>query len=141
MSNGQTIRVHDQQDIITARMLVRELARARGLSVRDQACISLATSSLAQILFAKIREGKIIMEGIKDGGGRMGVRVVCSRVYDGADDRVTPGMFGETRQMVDELTMERSLSPREIRVSVTRWGPAPDPAQAGAAVSREKTYG
>ena len=141
MSNGQTIRVRDEQDIITARMLVRELARARGLSVRDQACISLATSSLAQILFAKIREGKIIMEGVKDGGGFMGVRVVCSRVYDGADDRVTPGMFGETRQMVDELTIERSLSPREIRVSVTRWGPAPDLAQADAAVSREKTYG
>lgn len=119
MSNGQIVKVHDEYDIITARMLVREMARNRGLSVRDQACISLATSSLAQLLLGGEYEGKIVIEGLKD-GGRGGVRVVCSKT-DGEAGEFMPELFSETRRMVDDMTIER-LPANEIKVSIVKWG-------------------
>ncbi len=121
MSNGQTIKVSNDQDIITARMLVRELARIRGLSVRDQACISLATSSLAQVLHMTVRGGKIVMESLKQ-EGRVGIQVACSSV-DGNADNLGPALFGETSRMVDALTVER-LPSSEIRVKMVKWSTA-----------------
>ena len=121
MSSGQTIQVSSDQDIITARMLVRELARIWGLSVRDQACISLATSSLAQFLHMGACGGKIIMESFKQ-GGRVGIRVVCSSVNGNADN-LAPALFGETKRMVDDLTIERRPS-NEIRIKIVKWSTA-----------------
>ncbi len=121
MSNGQTVKVSNDQDIITARMLVRELARIRGLSVRDQACISMATSSLAQILHMGVSGGKIVMESFMQ-EGRIGIRVVCSSVNGNADD-LAPALSGETRRMVDVLTVER-LASNEIQVKMVKWSTA-----------------
>jgi hypothetical protein len=118
MSNGQTIRVSSDQDIIRARMLVRELARIRGLSVRDQAFISMATSSLAQVLCISARGGKILIESFKQ-DGRIGLRVTCSSVGGNGDDRPS-ATFGETQRMVDVFTVER-LPSNEIRVKMVKW--------------------
>ena len=50
MSKTQTIKVKSMSDIVLARMRVRQMARTAGLGIRDQACIALATSSLAHAL-------------------------------------------------------------------------------------------
>ena len=50
MDESKTIAVRDEFDVVTVRMRVRELARALGFSLVDQARIALATSSSARAL-------------------------------------------------------------------------------------------
>lgn len=119
MKENQTIAVRTDFDIITARMKVRKLARAMGLNTVDQACISLATSSLAQALeLGEAHQGQIAMDGLGE-GERTGVRVICTKTNAAKRD-LSPRAFDEMKWMVDELTIE-TLPPNDIQVTLIKW--------------------
>jgi hypothetical protein len=125
MNESRTITIRSEVDVITARMHVREVARAAGMNLGDQARISLATSSLAHALGIGGRtQGQITIDRTSS-GGRTGVRVVCVE-KDGALDNLTPGVFGDTRWMVDEMAIEALPSDdpqvaRGVQVTVIKW--------------------
>jgi hypothetical protein len=119
MDERQKIEVQTDFDIITARMKVRKLARAMGLKTVDQACISLATSSLAKVLgLGEEHQGQIAMDCL-GGEERTGVRVVCTKADAATRDR-SPRAFDDMRWMVDELTVE-TLPPNNVQVTLIKW--------------------
>ncbi len=132
MSHTQTIRITNEGDIVVLRMQVRDLARAIGLNLADQARISLAASSVAKAIGLGITyPGQARLDDYCC-GGHTGVRVVCtlvrknSRPDDGAVSSgarsapSAPGTLGEARWMVDELTFE-TLSLGEVQVTLVKW--------------------
>ncbi len=120
MSESQTIMIHAQIDVITARVKVRELARALGLKTTDQARISLATSSLAQTLgLGKKLPGQIIIDRlIRE--ERTGVRVVCVAA-DASDCDLKPEVSRDMGWMVDELTVETLPSNGGVQATLVKW--------------------
>jgi anti-sigma regulatory factor (Ser/Thr protein kinase) len=119
MSENQMLTVQTDFDIITARMKVRKLARAMGLKTVDQACISMATSSLAQALgLGEAHQGQIVME-CWDKGERTGLRVVCTKA-DALERDFSPSTFDDMKWMVDELTVE-TLPPGDVQVTLVKW--------------------
>ena len=119
MDKSQRVEIQTDFDIITARMKVRKLARAIGFKTVDQACISLATSSLAQALgLGEEHQGQIAM-GCLGGEERTGVQVVCIKT-DAATHDLSPRAFDDMRWMVDELTVQ-TLSPTDVQVTLVKW--------------------
>jgi hypothetical protein len=118
MSHAQTLVIANEYDIILLRMQVRDLARAVGLNLGDQARISLAASSAAQVIgLGATQCDQVTIESCyRD--GRAGVRVVCTTKNGKADH--TPYAFGDTRWMVDELTCE-TLPSKEMQVTLVKW--------------------
>ena len=119
MGEKRIIEVKCDFDIINARMQVREIARAEGFDIMEQASISLATSSLAYALgLGGIHPGQVAIDCLSDGKGR-GVRVIFTRANATADAPL-PKKFGDTVRMVDEMTVE-TLSSGEVKVTVIKW--------------------
>ncbi len=115
---SQTISLRSESDIVLLRMQVRDLARSLGLSLADQARVSLAASSLAKAMrLGTNHPGQATIAGLTR-DSQTGVRVVC------ADQRAQPGCttgsLEEVRWMVDELTLE--TLPSSIRqVTLIKW--------------------
>ncbi len=118
MSHAQTLVISDEYDIIVLRMQVRDLARAVGMGLADQARISLAAfSAVKAIGLGSTHSGQVIIEDCcRD--ERAGVRVACT-VKNGKVDQ-SPDALGDTRWMVDELTCE-TLPSKEIQVTLVKW--------------------
>ena len=118
MSEPTALTVRGEFDVIVARSRVRDLARESGLNTTDQACISLATSSMARALgLGKAHIGQILIEGIVS-GDRTGVRVVCTAT-NGGDSGPSRSM-DEARMMTDDMAVE--ISPEnETRVTLVKW--------------------
>jgi serine/threonine-protein kinase RsbT len=123
MKESQIRKICNPSDIIVARMEVREVAREQGFSMVDQARISLAASSLAKALgLGRAHQGQMVIDCVTGERGT-GVRVVCSAA-NGGPDRFSPEALGDTRWMVDELTVER-LPAEGVRVTAVKWDGAP----------------
>jgi anti-sigma regulatory factor (Ser/Thr protein kinase) len=106
-------------DIILARMRVRQWARTSGLGIQDQACIALATSSLAHALkLGETSEGRIDIY-CSDERDRPGIQVVCTVVNDAKYDPVSKA-FADTRWMVDDLTIE-ALPSNDVEITLVKW--------------------
>jgi hypothetical protein len=119
MSKSQTITIKNSFDIILARMRVRQWARTTGLGIQDQACIALATSSLAHALkLGEASEGCIDIY-CSDEGERAGVRVVCTLANHAKTDFVSEA-FSDTRWMVDDLIIE-TLPSNELEITLIKW--------------------
>lgn len=119
MNKSQTITIKSSFDVILARMQVRRSARETGLGIQDQACIALATSSLANALkLGEEGEGRIDIYCSGE-GERTSVRVVCTGVND-ADHDPRSKAFTDVRWMVDELTIE-TLSPNDVKITIVKW--------------------
>ena len=121
MTQDKTIPIHDVYDIITARMQVREEARRHGMSLTDQACISMATSSLANSLVSSdngLLEGLISIECLEK-GNQIGVRVTCR--WQGIPDQPLP--YGNERWMVDEIDIQQGEN-NTLQVVLTKWAVA-----------------
>jgi hypothetical protein len=120
METSQIISIAGESDIIAARMRVRRFAYAAGFGPKDQACISLAASSLAYALaLGSTRPGRMTVDSLSE-KGLVGVRVVCTTVPATDDDMASEGL-GNTRCMVDELTVEPHPQ-NELRVTIIKWG-------------------
>ena len=119
MTQSQTIVVNNESDIVMLRMQVRDLARSVGLNLADQARISLAASSVVKAIGLGItRHGKITMDSCQS-EDRVGVRIVCTE-ENGSDQHSAPPSLGETRWMVDELTLE-TLPHDRLQVTLVKW--------------------
>ncbi len=121
MSNSQRIAIRGEDDVILARMKTRNLARAAGLGIADQARISLAASSLAHTMELGSRFGGHILIECLDGDGRPGVRIVCTAA-NAADGGQNLGALRDTKWllMVDELTVE-TLPTSDVQVIAVKW--------------------
>ena len=120
MNKDQTIEIKSTFDVILARMQVRQRARAMGLGIQDQACIALATSSLARAL----KLGETVQESRIDiycsgEGERSGVQVVCT-VADGVRYDTGSKAFTDTKWMVDDLTVE-TLPSNDVEITLVKW--------------------
>jgi hypothetical protein len=121
MDEDRTIAVREEFDIITARMRARELARAQGFNLVDQARIALATSSAARALGVDgtpQNQVTITLEYL-GGGERSGVRVVCVKANTAMED-LSLRAFSSTRRMVDELAIE-ALPLGNVQVTLIKW--------------------
>ena len=119
--NDTKMPIHDEGDLIHARLRVRETARQIGMTLMDQSRISMATSSLANALGLSRSEqslGYIMIEKVAD-QSRIGLRVTCSRKNN--EEFIPPiSYFNNERWMVDELEL-LSSSQDEVSVSITKW--------------------
>ncbi len=118
MYPSQTISLSNEADIVLLRMQVRDLARAVGMNLADQARVSLAASSLAKVMgWGTGHPGQAtLVRLVRD--SHTGVQVI------GADQCAQPGCatgsLDEVRWMVDELTAE--ILPTHIRqVTLIKW--------------------
>ncbi len=115
----QAFMIRSTLDIVTARMQVREAARRYGLSLTDQARISMAISSFASNLVENgSLDGSINIVGLQQ-DNRVGVKVIfrCSGITK--IDMPT----GNERWMVDEIDMQKA--PGDIlEVTLTKWSDA-----------------
>lgn len=114
MSHTKTVTVANESDIVLLRMQVRDLARAMGLNLADQARISLAASSAAKAIGLGVAHpGQAKVEDCNC-EGRIGVRVICTS-KDG-----TRRALGDAKWMVDEYSFE-TLPTSEIQVTLVKW--------------------
>lgn len=115
--------IHSEVDIISARMAVREYARHCGLSLKDQACISMAASSMASSLgFGKttlIGGGEILIEYIERANKR-GVRVSCAKRYTENEDPEAIHNTENSRWLVDDIQV-KAISADRLEIVITKW--------------------
>ena len=119
MNDTFTIAATSVHDIMAARARVRELARQKGLGITDQARISLATSSLADVLgLGTHRHGQIIIDSVKE-EDRIGIRVVCTAAKS-AKRALTSAQLDVHQLLVDKLTIE-TLPSDDVQVTLIQW--------------------
>jgi hypothetical protein len=118
MNQPRIFSIAGQTDIVFLRMTVRDVARAQGLSLADQARISLAVSSFAEAIdVSSANPGQAIVSPcFRD--GRTGLQVTYL-VKD--DDRGNwSRVLGNVKWMVDETSVDQ-LSADQIQVTLTKW--------------------
>lgn len=119
----QKMTSHSDTDIINVRMAVRGFARNCGLGLKDQACISLASSSIASILaFGKefdVMGVEILMESCES-GQQHGVRVSCIRYDRKINHLEINNRLKSSHYLVDDIQM-KPASRDGIEVIVTKW--------------------
>jgi len=117
--NRTTIAINSSFDVILARMRVRQQARATGFGVREQACIALATSSLARALrWGEVNEGRVDVYR-SDEEERASVHVICTGANDATCD-FRSRAFTDAKWMVDKLTVE-ILPPDDVKITLVKW--------------------
>ncbi|MBN2003899.1 MAG: hypothetical protein JXA21_11125 [Anaerolineae bacterium] len=119
----KTLSITGELDIIAVRMEVRNLARAVGFNVTDQACISLATSSLAHFLDLGGKYTGTISFGRSNGNPRSGLLVVCvihcdDHGLDPAD--LNSKRLEKVRWMVDEMDIQ-ALPSNNIQITLVKY--------------------
>jgi hypothetical protein len=118
MTHTRTLTIASESDIVLLRMYVRDLARAIGLNLADQARISLAAASVAKAIGLGLSHQGQVTAGDCCRDGRTGVRVVCTGNNDEVDH--APGALRDARWMVDELTFENVPS-SIVQVTLVKW--------------------
>ena len=129
-STTRRILIHNDLDIIVARLKSREVAREMGFSTIDQARISLATGELARLLANSVgSSGEIVISGIQL-EDHCGVQVVSinsggvgaagkngSAVQaNGSTGEMAPAVAG-VMALVDECRVEN----HGTRVTLMKW--------------------
>ncbi|NJN65433.1 MAG: anti-sigma regulatory factor [Chloroflexaceae bacterium] len=72
-------------DVVTARSLVREIAKNLGFMPIDQARIATAVSELARNIFLYAGTGQVVVRGVEK-AGKKGVEIVCEDQGPGIQD-------------------------------------------------------
>jgi anti-sigma regulatory factor (Ser/Thr protein kinase) len=119
----QRIVIHSEVDIVSARMAVREYARHCGLCLKDQACISMAASSMATSLGFGERMlsngGEIVIEYLENQPQR-GVRVRCIKRLSENDTKDSIHQVENSRWLVDDIEMH-AISSEQVEIVITKW--------------------
>lgn len=119
MNDTCTITTTNVHDIMAARAKVRELARRKGLGITEQARISLATSSMADVLgLGTHRQGQIAINSVVE-EERTGIRVICTAAKD-VRQALTPAQLDVHQLLVDELTVE-TLPSDDVQITLIQW--------------------
>lgn len=121
----KTIQVEAEPDIVSARMHVRNLARSLGFSTKDQACVSLATSSLAHFLDIGGKYKGEITFGRSNGEAstsedKVGMLVVCTVFCANPRYKLNKQGLSKVQWMVDDLAVE-SLPSDDVKVTLIKW--------------------
>lgn len=127
----ESVDIVEENDIIFARQLVRDLAARQGFSVMSKTRIATAVSELARNTFVHGGGGKMDAE-VLDQDGKVGVRCVFTDQGPGfesieqvmGDGYSTAGSMGQglpgSRRLVDEFIIESSPG-AGTRVEVIKW--------------------
>lgn len=119
----QRIVIHSEVDIVSARMAVREYARHCGLSLKDQACISMAASSMAASLGfgekALSGGGEMLIEYLEQTPKR-GVRVHCVKRFSENEAKESIYKMENSRWLVDDIEMH-AISSDKVEIVITKW--------------------
>jgi hypothetical protein len=104
---------------MAARAKVRDLARKKGLGITDQARISLATSSIADVMgLGTHRHGQITVDSLEE-TERIGIRVICTAAKE-ARSALNSSQVDVHRLMVDDLIVE-TLPSGDVEAILIQW--------------------
>ncbi|HEU5011720.1 MAG TPA: anti-sigma regulatory factor [Roseiflexaceae bacterium] len=100
MSQSKVAPIRSDLDIVIARTLARDTAKAIGFGAIDQARIATAVSELARNIFLYAGSGTVTVKGL-DRNGRKGIEIVC-------DDQ-GPGITNIDLVMQDGYSTSRGM--------------------------------
>lgn len=123
MTNLEKFNLSSEVDIVNARMAVRDFARGCGFGLADQACISMAASSLAYALgFARqnTQGGEMLMEQFTNQQHRKGMRVHCIKNKTDNTDRDVVQNLGNARLLVDDIEV-KPFEADGVEVIIVKW--------------------
>ncbi|MDY7040766.1 MAG: anti-sigma regulatory factor [Chloroflexota bacterium] len=130
----QRVRIDSDLDIVTARVMGREMAQGVGFGVIDQARVATAISELARNVVLYAESGEVVIREVEGDDGRRGVEVVVEDEGPGIEDLElalrngysTGRGFGMglpgTRRLMDEFEVETRVG-KGTKVTVRKWLP------------------
>jgi serine/threonine-protein kinase RsbT len=84
-SQAEVVTIRSDLDIVTARSIARDIAKAQGFGGVDQARIATAVSELARNIFLYADSGQVSARAIED-RGRKGIEIECKDQGAGISD-------------------------------------------------------
>ena len=115
---AERIAIESDADVVTARQRARALAVGLDMPSTDQTLLATAISEVARNITAYAVRGEVLLELVRDGDGRRGIRVVARDEGPGiadleralTDGYTTGGGLGlglpGARRLVDEFKIE-----------------------------------
>src|SRR3954449_12995079 len=129
---AERISIESDADVVMARQRARALAVGLEMPSTDQTLLATAISEIARNITAYAQRGEVLLDVVRDNGGRQGVRVVARDDGPGienlekalTDGYTTGGGLGlglpGARRLVDEFDIE--TAPGEgTRVTLVKW--------------------
>ena len=128
------VEIHNDLDIVTARVAGREMAQEMGFGVIDQARVATAISELARNVVRYADGGEVVLREVAGKDGRRGIEVVVEDKGPGIEDvklalrngYSTGRGFGMglpgTRRLMDEFEIETVVG-EGTKVTVRKWLP------------------
>ena len=129
-----TVRIAEEDDIVTARGRARELARSLGFGLVDQSRIATAVSELVRnvIRYADNGRGQMIARPLSNANNQTGIEVVVSdegpgiadldaAMSDGYSSGAGLGLgLPGAKRLMDEMTIESAVGHGTV-VTIRRW--------------------
>ena len=118
---AERIAIESDADVVTARQRARRLAIELDMTTTDQTLLATAISEVARNITAYAQRGEVLLEIVRDGRGRRGIRVVARDQGPGIEDVeraltdgfTTGGGLGlglpGARRLVDEFDIETAI--------------------------------
>lgn len=131
MVKSKRVLVHNDLDIVSARVEGRNMAKQLGFGVIDQARIATAISELARNLVLYANGGQVLLEEAHS-QGRTGIQIVCSDqgpgiadldlvMQDGYSTQRGLGMgLPGTRRLMDEFEIESQVGVGTT-ITIRKW--------------------
>jgi hypothetical protein len=117
MIGPQSIRMTTEYDVITMRQEVRQIARALGLGLAEQAKIATAMSTIARVLIDRNRSAMFTLQTINQ-EAQAALEIVCVLGLAPLDDTQLEQMWNlaNVRLLVDEAMLSRDAGEAVLRV-------------------------
>ena len=131
MEIRSTVEIITEWDIVAARQLGRDEAKAIGFGAVDQARITTAISELARNIYLYARAGEIVLERIRE-GSRVGIRIIAADKGPGInnlkkvmeDGYSTSGGLGAglpgVKRLMDKMEIQSSVGEGTL-VVIEKW--------------------
>lgn len=131
MEIRSTVEIITEWDIVAARQLGRDEAKAIGFGAVDQARITTAISELARNIYLYARAGEIVLERLRE-GTRVGIRIIAADKGPGInnlkkvmeDGYSTSGGLGAglpgVKRLMDKMDIQSSVGEGTL-VVIEKW--------------------
>ncbi|MGN7479636.1 anti-sigma regulatory factor [Solibacillus silvestris] len=131
MNTKSTVEIITEWDIVAARQLGRNEAKAIGFGAVDQARITTAISELARNIYLYARAGEVAIERIS-GDGKVGIRIIAADKGPGInnlkkvmeDGYSTSGGLGAglpgVKRLMDTMDIQSSVG-KGTTVIIEKW--------------------
>jgi serine/threonine-protein kinase RsbT len=131
----ERISIESDADVVTARQRARQLAVGLEMPSTDQTLLATAISEVARNITAYAKRGEVLLEVVRDGHGRRGIRVIARDEGPGIEDverALTDGYTTGTglglglpgaRRLVDEFEIQTAPGVGTT-VTLVKWTPA-----------------